>query len=544
VSRILLALYLRKEKKLHIVENFIPENSTDNLIWGWESGADKGYAEITFTNETLERWERDGVNNICIVGDISDDKDLTKIVEVFKRETASDNERSILFAPQWEPAFLLDVTNILLNIDDDKFKYSQFDEIFDNLLIRIFAQSQFRGEFIQPKELSSLVISLSHEFKSSNTIYNPCCGVGTYITSDVPSWNYVGEEINPVIFAIALLRMKWYEYTDCTSIILGDSLHSSVMNFDAIVSTPPFESVSPSKLDGSIMASLINKCITNKKPGIFIVPAGFCLSHTYKRLRQNLIDQNAIKGVILLPSGLFAPYSGIQTAIIVINPNSEEGVQKVKLMDATSFMDAKTSKLKENEILSAWKEDSECKVMVDNDVIIERDFDLCPNSYLDLNIEVPNGAKLLLLNEIGCFIKTYDRESRENVRWATLSSFTNPNILKTYSASEIQQSKSMQNSLVIDKDCILISATGGRGISLHIDENGPIYTHHNNAAFIPDESIILPQYLILELAKPYMANKSLNYGTIVPRRNAGCLKVIVPSIEEQKKQLANTNLSC
>jgi hypothetical protein len=102
----------------------------------------------------------------------------------------------------------------------------------------------------------------------------------------------------------------------------------------------------------------------------------------------------------------------------------------------------------------------------------------------------------------------------------------------------------MQNSLVIDKDCILISATGGRGISLHIDENGPIYTHHNNAAFIPDESIILPQYLILELAKPYMANKSLNYGTIVPRRNAGCLKVIVPSIEEQKKQLANTNLSC
>ena len=50
---ILLVLYLRKEGKLHIKENYSPEDSIDNLIWDCEHGADLDYALQTFSDETL-----------------------------------------------------------------------------------------------------------------------------------------------------------------------------------------------------------------------------------------------------------------------------------------------------------------------------------------------------------------------------------------------------------------------------------------------------------------------------------------------------------
>lgn len=533
---ILLALYLRKNNNLHIVENCVINNQVDNLIWGWKDGAGLLYADISFSDSTIERWKKEGVQNVSIIGDISKDERLVSIVDAFKNETASESEQSLLFKPQWEPSFLLEVASILIGIDDKAFEHVQYDSLFDDLIIRVFATSRFRGEYMQSKSLSQAVSHIVHKVSIKDPVYNPCCGVGTLITADAPFIEYIGEEISPIICAIAQLRIMWHDYKDA-KIICGNSLLSDISNFGIMVSTPPFESLPISQSDKSILANLINKCLNLSKPGVFVIPAGFCFSHSYKRIRERLIQEDALQCVILLPSGLFAPFSGIQTAIIAINPDkSNKG--KTTFIDAVSLIDEKTNELKTAELNEVWDGKSDIKVTIDNSIIVAKGYSFVPNHYLDYNIEVPFGAKLIPLSELGSFIKTYSKEKKEGVRWATLSSFTNPNALKTYSTYEIMPGQSMPNSLVINQDCVLISASGGRGISLHIDENGEIYTHHNNVAFIPNTNLILPEYLILELAKPYVTNRKIGTWSKDILSNIKELKIIVPSIDEQKEAIS------
>lgn len=534
---ILLVLYLRKEGKLHIVENYTQDDAIDNLLWDWDNGADLNYATVTFSEGTIEKWDRENINNICIIGDISYDPELTSIVGAFKNEVASNNSYSTLFAPQWEPKFLLEVAQILLDINIDDLRAIWQSEAFDDLLIRVFATGHFRGEFMQPKELSEAVISIVHSLNNVWKIYNPCCGVGTYITSDAPFVDFIGEEKNDIIYNIALLRTKWYECDDCT-LILGDSTISDVSDYSAMISTPPFESVCKGGAKENIIVPLIKKCLAQNKPGVFVTPASFCFSSTFKNLRMKLITSDALKGVIMLPAGLFAPYSGIQTAIIVIDPRSDHNSQSIRFVDASSFMDSKTNVLQTRKIEYAWKEASDYTVEVLKSEVIKCDYLFSPQEYLDLNIDIPEGTQLMSLDEIGKFIKEYAKEEKETVHWATLASFNNANILKTYSTSEIALGMSMKNALRINQDCILINATGGRGISLHIDVNGPIYTPRGNVAFIPNDGIILPQYLILELAKPYVANRIAGMGSLLFAKNVGRLKIIVPSLEKQKAAIS------
>lgn len=537
---ILLALYLRKEGKLHIRENYIPENSIDNLIWGWEHGADLDYALQNFSDKTLEKWERDGIKNICIVGDIADDEKLAFIVSVLKQETNSVQSGTALFAAQWEPIFLLTTTRILLDTDDSEIEVLSgclgLGEIFDELLIRIFATSRFKGEFMQPTDLSRLVTTMVHKLENTWKVYNPCCGVGTYITSDAPFVDYIGEEKREVIYCIALLRTLCHGFDYCTQLVLGDSMTSKIEDFSVMVSTPPFESFR--NRDANLLTSLITKCLDLGKPGIFVAPAGFCFSASYGNLRERLIETDSLQGVILLPSGIFAPYSGIQTAIIVIEPREDHKSEYIRFLDATPFIDDKNNELQEERIVEAWNGESDFKVSVNKSDVIKRDYNLTPAAYLELNIDVPDGARLMSLGEVGTFINEYEKAPEEIVRWATLASFTNANLLKTYSTVEIAPGKAMPNSLVINKDCVLISATGGRGIYLHIDENGPIYTHRNNVALVPNTSIILPQYLILELTKPYVSRRIESMKASSFMKDAGQLKIVVPSMEAQKEAIS------
>ena len=98
---ILLVLYLRKVGKLRIAENFVADNDEDNLIWGWSHGADIEYAKVSFPDETIERWQKNGIGNTNIIGDIVSSKELVAIA------------RSALFRTQWEPTFLIEVVSLL-----------------------------------------------------------------------------------------------------------------------------------------------------------------------------------------------------------------------------------------------------------------------------------------------------------------------------------------------------------------------------------------------------------------------------------------------
>ncbi|HQS81263.1 MAG TPA: class I SAM-dependent DNA methyltransferase [Thiobacillus sp.] len=102
--------------------------------------------------------------------------------------------------------------------------------------------------------------------------------------------------------------------------------------FDVILANPPFkgtldeESVHPSllrkvktKKTELLFVALILRMLKNGGRSATIIPDGvlFGSSKAHVALRQHLIDENQLEAVISLPSGVFKPYAGVSTAILV-----------------------------------------------------------------------------------------------------------------------------------------------------------------------------------------------------------------------------------
>jgi len=102
--------------------------------------------------------------------------------------------------------------------------------------------------------------------------------------------------------------------------------------FDCIMANPPFkgsldyEDVHPSllkkvktKKTELLFVTLILKMLKTGGRSATIVPDGvlFGSSKAHQALRKTLVDENQLEAVISLPSGVFKPYAGVSTAIMV-----------------------------------------------------------------------------------------------------------------------------------------------------------------------------------------------------------------------------------
>lgn len=90
-----------------------------------------------------------------------------------------------------------------------------------------------------------------------------------------------------------------------------------------------------------------------------IVPVGVVNNtneKAYAIIRKELVENQKLKAIIYMPSGVFKPYSGVQTAIIIFEKRGKggtDGTDKVWLynMEADGFsLDDKRNEVKENDI--------------------------------------------------------------------------------------------------------------------------------------------------------------------------------------------------
>lgn len=86
-----------------------------------------------------------------------------------------------------------------------------------------------------------------------------------------------------------------------------------------------------------------------------IVPDGVLFGTTtgHKSIRQELIDNQRLQAVISMPSGVFKPYAGVSTAILVFTKTNAGGTDKVWFYDMKSdgfSLDDKRSEVSENDI--------------------------------------------------------------------------------------------------------------------------------------------------------------------------------------------------
>lgn len=187
--------------------------------------------------------------------------------------------------------------------------------------------------------------------------------------------------------------------------------------YDIILANPPFTGTVDSE---SINDNLKVVCNTKKTELLFvalflrllkkggrcacIVPDGvlFGTTKAHKSLRQELIENHQLQAVISMPSGVFKPYAGVSTAILIFTKTGAGGTDKVWFYDmkADGFsLDDKRNPVNENDIpdivkrfhnLEDKNEDrpkTEQSFFVDKKDIVENNYDLSINRYKEIVYE-------------------------------------------------------------------------------------------------------------------------------------------------------------
>ena len=131
-----------------------------------------------------------------------------------------------------------------------------------------------------------------------------------------------------------------------------------------------------------------------------IVPDGVLFGNStgHKAIRKELIDNQRLQAVISMPSGVFQPYSGVSTAILVFTKTNSGGTDKVWFyeMKADGYsLDAKRDEVKENDIPDVIARFRDLKAeenrtrkdksfLVPVDEIRANDYDLSINKYKEV----------------------------------------------------------------------------------------------------------------------------------------------------------------
>jgi len=180
--------------------------------------------------------------------------------------------------------------------------------------------------------------------------------------------------------------------------------------FDLVLANPPFKgTVDEELLDPSLTADVLTKktellfivrMLKMLKPGgrcAVIVPDGvlFGTSKANVATRKLLIENNQLEGVISLPAGVFNPYAGVKTAILLFTKSGKtKDVWFYKVNEDGFTLDDKRHPKKENDLpdcLNRWENRSTNEItdrstrafFVNKGEIQENKYDLSFNRYHD-----------------------------------------------------------------------------------------------------------------------------------------------------------------
>jgi type I restriction enzyme M protein len=194
-----------------------------------------------------------------------------------------------------------------------------------------------------------------------------------------------------------------------------------------ILANPPFKG----SLDADIVsADLLKVCKTKKTELLFlalfvrmlkiggrcacIVPDGvlFGSSKAHKDIRKELVENQRLQAVISMPSGVFKPYAGVSTAILIFTKTEHGGTDNVWFYDMTAdgfSLDDKRSVVADNDIpdiierfknldKEVERKRTEKSFMVPKEEIVENEYDLSINKYKKVEyvaVEYPPTSEIM-----------------------------------------------------------------------------------------------------------------------------------------------------
>jgi len=279
-----------------------------------------------------------------------------------------------LFRDIFKGAFLpfKDPETLKLFLDQiNEIEYTHSEDLGDayEYLLSVMGSQGDAGQFRTPRHIIDFIVEIVDP-KKEDKILDPACGTAGFLISAYKhilrhnttkdskilgdalspmdrrnlTRNFVGYDISHEMRRLSLVNMYLHQFPD-PQIYEYDTLTSTDHwdeDFDCILANPPFMTpkggirphkrfaIQANKAEVLFVDYIMEHLSTSGKAGI-IVPEGiiFQSSNAYKNLRKLLVEDNYLWGVISLPQGVFNPYSGVKTSILLLDKNIAKKTDKM-----------------------------------------------------------------------------------------------------------------------------------------------------------------------------------------------------------------------
>ncbi len=239
----------------------------------------------------------------------------------------------------------------------DEFSYDHSERLGDafEYLLSVLGSQGDAGQFRTPRHIIDFMVDVVAPQKNE-VILDPACGTAGFLISAYKhivrsntddkgnstltpddkgrmAKNFKGYDISPDMVRLSLVNLYLHGFTD-PHIYEYDTLTSDERwneSADVILANPPFMSpkggIKPhkrfsiqAKRSEVLFVDYIAEHLTPTGRAAIIVPEGiiFQSQTAYKELRKMLVNQSLV-AVISLPAGVFNPYAGVKTSILILD---------------------------------------------------------------------------------------------------------------------------------------------------------------------------------------------------------------------------------
>ena len=340
--------------------------------------------------------------------------------------------------------FMIPAPRVLANVVDqlDTIDMADTDtkgDLYEYMLGKIASAGQ-NGQFRTPRHIIKLMVEMTAP-TPRDVICDPACGTAGFL---IAASEYLVRHHSEAIYRDEAARRRYNEGTfhgydfDSTMLRIGsmnmllhgvenpdiryrDSLAQAdddeAEKYSLILANPPFagsldyestardlqQIVKTKKTELLFMALFLRLLQTGGRAAV-IVPDGvlFGSSKAHKALRRMLVEEQKLDAIISMPSGVFKPYAGVSTAIVLFTRTNSGGTDQVWFYDmrADGFsLDDKRSPQPDTsdlpDILSRWqnraaeteRKRTDQSFLVPGAEIVGNDYDLSINRYKEVEYE-------------------------------------------------------------------------------------------------------------------------------------------------------------
>lgn len=323
-------------------------------------------------------------------------------------------------------------------------------DLYEYLLSKV-ATAGTNGQFRTPRHIIKMMVDLMQP-TPTDIIVDPAAGsagflveAGEYLKRNNEDMftikelkdhyhrdMFFGNDMDRTMLRIGAMNMMLHG-VDRPNIEYRDSLSETNKDrekYTLVLANPPFKG----SLDyDSVSADLLKVTKTKKTELLFlalflrtlkkggrcasIVPDGvlFGSSNAHKSIRKGIVENHQLQAIISMPSGVFKPYAGVSTAIMIFTKTGAGGTDKVWFYDMQAdglSLDDKRQPVDENDIpdiISRYhnldnensRKRTEKSFFVTKEEIAKNDYDLSINRYKEIEYdEVEYEAPKVIIQRI------------------------------------------------------------------------------------------------------------------------------------------------